>query len=373
MDYVLLFFFFFLIVILLVLGLPYNKTSITDIINKETAQVVRENFKNSSKQDIKNGASTFYDWSRVKSCHKKKDDDNSSCSTEIQEGDFIENKFYIQPVEKQEIIREKADCNTCDITKMKGIDKYVLKSSVPACPDMSKYAPKSMVKSCPDMKDYIKKSEIPPCPQCPNLNDYVLKSQVPAQVECPVCPVCPICPPTYKKIEEDPKFREQIKIYEKNVNKKIEEKYITKEQCKIISNQSFYDGVEHGNKKGIVIGESKGFEKGWEKYHDKINQSKTEPLDEIKNIANTIKNMLTTPPVTTPPLTTPPVEEEYYMTTPPMTTQPVLTTPPTEEEQHRMNNEFHITNPYKNPNKNVSCDSPVYTFENNIPGSTNEK
>ena len=36
-------------------------------------------------------------------------------------------------------------CNRCDITVNKDIDKYVLKSSVPACPDTSKYITKNMM------------------------------------------------------------------------------------------------------------------------------------------------------------------------------------------------------------------------------------
>ena len=381
MDYVLLFFFFFLILILLVLGLPFNQTSLTNIIDKENAQIVRENFKTSSKSDIQNGASTFYDWSKTKSCSNNNDD-----SSDDEQGDYIENKYYIQPVQKTQVIKEKADCNSCDISKMKGIDKYVLKSSVPACPDMSKYALKSMVKSCPDMKDYIKKTEIPPCPQCPNLNDYVLKSQIPSQVkcpECPVCPVCPICPPSYEKIEDDPKVKEHIKKYQKDVNKKLDDKYITKDQCKSISNQAYYDGIQQGNKQGETIGEMKGFEKGWEKYQDKINQSKSEPLEEIKSLTLVIKNMLTpTPPITTVPMTTSPMttvpyqEEQPYITMSPITTSPMttnpMTMPPTPEEKEVMKKEFLIINPYKNPNKNVDCHSNLYTFNNEIPGSTNE-
>ena len=104
-------------------------------------------------------------------------------------------------------------CDSCDILKHKDIKYFTLKSSIPACPDMSGYVKKSEIPPVPDMKDYIKKSEIPPCPSCPDLNDYVPKSSLPAMPECPkcpVCPVCPVCPETYDDITKHPDFKKYI-------------------------------------------------------------------------------------------------------------------------------------------------------------------
>ena len=65
-------------------------------------------------------------------------------------------------------------CRTCDITVNKDIDKYVLKSSVPPCPDMKKFATKNMVGPNINMDDYILKSKIPPCPKV-DMSQYILK------------------------------------------------------------------------------------------------------------------------------------------------------------------------------------------------------
>lgn len=103
----------------------------------------------------------------------------------------------------------QATCDSCDILKHKDIKYFTLKSSVPACPDMSQYVKKSEVPAMPDMKDYIKKSEIPACAKCADLNDYIHKSAIPSNPECPkcpVCPVCPVCPETYDRVEQDPRF-----------------------------------------------------------------------------------------------------------------------------------------------------------------------
>ena len=103
------------------------------------------------------------------------------------------------------------DCRFADITKNVDIDKYVLKSSVPPCPDLTEYAKKNQIPPYPFNKDdWIRKSEIPACPEMPNMDEWIRKSEVPncANLECPKCPVCPIaptCPPT--------------KIVEKNVYK----------------------------------------------------------------------------------------------------------------------------------------------------------
>ena len=84
-------------------------------------------------------------------------------------------------------------CEYCDITLNKNIDKYVLKSSVPPCPDMSDYITKNMINSNVDLNNYILKSEIKPCDKI-DISKYILKSEIPACPTCPICPECPICP-----------------------------------------------------------------------------------------------------------------------------------------------------------------------------------
>ena len=83
----------------------------------------------------------------------------------------------------------KLECPPCKPCKpvcpgaMPDLSKYVLKSSIPPCPQL------------PDMSNYILKSEIPPCPRLPDMSKYVLKSSVPPPIQCPTCPPCPSCPP----------------------------------------------------------------------------------------------------------------------------------------------------------------------------------
>ena len=89
----------------------------------------------------------------------------------------------------------------CPDCKQPDMSKYVLKSSIPPCPQL------------PDLSNYILKSE---CPPVPDLSNYVLKSSIPrqgpvildcskcqkAKGECPPCPRprCPEvkCPPPTK-------------------------------------------------------------------------------------------------------------------------------------------------------------------------------
>lgn len=111
-------------------------------------------------------------------------------------------------------------CYNCDITLNKNIDKYVLKSSVPACPDMSDYVTKNMIPANTNFNDYILKSEVKPCEKV-DISQYILKSEIPACPTCPICPECPICPvcpePTRCKeiheydITDHPDFSKYIK------------------------------------------------------------------------------------------------------------------------------------------------------------------
>jgi len=111
-------------------------------------------------------------------------------------------------------------CRNCDITLNKNIDKYVLKSSVPPCPDMSDYVRKDSIKPDVDLKDWIRKSDIEACPKI-DMNEFIRKSEIPAcapPVTCPVCPTCPKQEPPPKcpdvkefKITEHPDLKDYIK------------------------------------------------------------------------------------------------------------------------------------------------------------------
>jgi hypothetical protein len=252
MDYLIFFFIFIIFLILLIYGLPFKKTYFNNQIADLQKEIVRENFKTSSKTDIKQGASTFYDWGL-----RKKDDVPEECDIEPPRkskscsggkclGDkntYVQNDYYVYPEEKKP---EQPTCGNCDAYKCKNIDRYVLKTSVPPCPDMSEYALKSMVKPCPDLKNYVLKSEIPPCPEQTDLTKYVLKSQVPACPTPVVCPDCPVCPPAYKYIQDDPRFKNWLIHFEDDVEEKINKLYTRKTDCNKSIEESYKKGVEEG-------------------------------------------------------------------------------------------------------------------------------
>lgn len=174
-------------------------------INK--VEYTQENFKESSEEDVEEGASTYYDWG-YKDIVPKEHRANKKGK---RDGYCVENVY----IDKRG--RCKRVMEHCPIWEHPDIDKYVLKSSVPPCPDVSKFAKKSDLCPCVDMKDYIKKSEIPACPKLPDMRDYVLKSEVPAcpDVTCPKCPICPSIPPypkskTIIKIQDHPDFRHYV-------------------------------------------------------------------------------------------------------------------------------------------------------------------
>jgi hypothetical protein len=252
MDYLIFFFIFIIFLILIIYGLPFKRTYFNNQIDNLQEEIVRENFKSSSENDVKQGASTFYDWGLRKEedvpeeCDIEPPLKSKSCSGGKCLGDkntYIQNDYYVYPEEKK---TEQPTCGNCDAYKCKNIDRYVLKSSVPPCPDMSEYALKSMVKPCPDLKDYIRKSEIPPCPEQPDLTKYVLKSQVPACPTPVVCPDCPVCPPAYKYIQDDPRFKNWLIRFEDDVEEKINKLYIRKTDCNKKIEESYKKGIEQG-------------------------------------------------------------------------------------------------------------------------------
>lgn len=176
-------------------------------ITRDNSQNFKENFKESfstpsvsSASDVTAGASELYGWGYTP-IHKEHRKKRRRCPT-------CENTF----IDREDICvlcrGGKRDCRFADITRNVDIDKYVLKSSVPPCPDLTEYAKKNQIPPFPFNKnDYVLKSAIPPCPRMPNMDDYILKSEIPkylrgsfarnnpGNTKCPICPVSPLCPP----------------------------------------------------------------------------------------------------------------------------------------------------------------------------------
>lgn len=78
-------------------------------------------------------------------------------------------------------------CPPCPPCREPDLSKYVLKTTIPPCPQ------------CPDMSQYMLRTE---CPPVPDLSQYVLKSSIPKQqpviLDCSKCNKpkgeCPPCP-----------------------------------------------------------------------------------------------------------------------------------------------------------------------------------
>jgi len=159
----------------------------------------------SAENEISEGASELYGWGfkGIKDDHKDKK--CPKCDNQ-----------YISDKTCNIVIDERNSCKYCDITKNKDIDKYVLKSSVPPCPDMSEYATKSMVQSCPDMNDYMPKSKLSEYCSAywPDRNNYMLKTECTPDNRHKV---------VYKDITKHPDYH----------------KYVSKEHCQKYKNSWF--------------------------------------------------------------------------------------------------------------------------------------
>lgn len=210
-DLIIIFIIFFALVI--IFGL---------ITGSKTNLNVKEYFEPevSTNMDIESGTSSLYKWGLPKEDiiipigeEKSKEKKKEERCKEINKNNSIDN-YYININNKTKSVplqvNEREICKKCDITINKDIDKYVLKSSIPACPDMSEYATKSMINGKEiNVNDYIHKSEIKPCPNI-DMNEYIKKSEIKACPECqkcatcPVCPSCPLCPkcPPMPLVEE---------------------------------------------------------------------------------------------------------------------------------------------------------------------------
>jgi hypothetical protein len=201
---------------LIIIGLYSSEFTPLDLNEKKKIldlNYITENFtpEMSTSTEQSQGAPGLYRWGLPEDnvVIKEKDDSHKckeSCSVDcplkykkIEEKPKL-NKECIEPPKN---INLREVCGSCDITLNKNIDKYVLKSSVPACPDMSEYVTKNMMNTCPDLNDYILKSEIKACEKV-DMSKYILKSQIPACPTCPICPECPICPVCPKQEPQKP-------------------------------------------------------------------------------------------------------------------------------------------------------------------------
>jgi len=240
-------------VLIIIIGLYISEYTPLDLNEKEKILMERFTPSVSSSSDQDEGASGLFNWGLP-------DDDDKKCNHSCKPSCPVQcpqkcpspppppkpvEKCAPMPVNNNEI------CTKCDITLNKDLNKYVLKSSIPACPDMSEFVTKNMVNANPDLSDYILKTEIKPCdkvdvtkyilkseiPHCDkvDISQYILKSSVPACPTCPICPECPICPviPAQQKckevheysIKDHPDMSKYISLAEVN------EKYVLKDKA----------------------------------------------------------------------------------------------------------------------------------------------
>ena len=250
-------------VFLIIIGLYVSEFTPVDLDKKESIlklKYITENFNPiiSTTDDQGEGSSELYNWPLPDDTTYTEPACENTCNHTCNETCQPECPQKCPPPPKQECVQPKPppkpdcpvkksneSCYNCDIIKNKDIDKYVLKSSVPSCPDMSEYITKNMMNAHPDLKDYILKSEIKPCEKI-DTSQYILKSQIPACPSCPICPecpICPVCPPPQKckeineyNITEHPNLKDYIS------NLDLNEKYMLKNDCKY-SNPNLKDYI----------------------------------------------------------------------------------------------------------------------------------
>ena len=155
MDYIIIFFVFIIFLVLLIFGLPKAELSFNDQVQDLESKQIRENFKTSSYQDSSEGASTFFDWKAYSSQphptsedskhHQKPKPKPKKRNCLDDDSNYVQNDYNIYPLVKETVVKKPLDCSKCDALKCNNIDKYVLKSSVPPCPDLSQFALKSMI------------------------------------------------------------------------------------------------------------------------------------------------------------------------------------------------------------------------------------
>ena len=229
-------------ILVIILGLYLSDKTPLDKSERAAIQAKMNDVENAietfvSRSDVAEqaaGASEYYKWGMPDEVYDEEERPRTTCSKPV--ATTTCNFCTTSPCSGAPKSRYDEVCHTCDITQNKDIDKYVLKSSVPACPDMSNFVAKNQMNSCPDLKDYVLKSEIKACEKV-DMNQYIKKSEIPPCPTCPTCPECPICPvcpkpvapPKCKQIfeyaiSEHPDFSKyQLKSEQKAVAAEIEE------------------------------------------------------------------------------------------------------------------------------------------------------
>jgi hypothetical protein len=172
-------------VFIIILGLYISEYTPLDLDQKQ--KILMENFTStSSSSDQNEGATELYGWgipdnNTYNSCdHKCTKSCPTTCTQKCQTPPPPPPPpSPPKPVETCNPVPQNNNevCMNCDITMNKNINKYILKSSVPACPDMSEYITKNMMNANPDLSDYILKSNIKACDKV-DLTQYMLKSEV---------------------------------------------------------------------------------------------------------------------------------------------------------------------------------------------------
>ena len=114
--------------------------------------------------DISSGSSTLYNWSKsgnLATAIRAPETCEEATPEPAAEETCVEPAPVPNSCEEEDNCVEPINtsnyrmCRTCDITVNKDIDKYVLKSSVPPCPNMKNFATKNMVGPNVNMNDYI--------------------------------------------------------------------------------------------------------------------------------------------------------------------------------------------------------------------------
>jgi hypothetical protein len=232
---------FILFVFLIIIGLYVSEYTPLDLNEKDKILSLNisdiEHFSPSvsNGNSISEGASRYYSWGlpdnnvyNLNKCDHKCDHKClPECPHKCLPSNITINNCTAPPPD----INLNHVCSKCDITLNKDIDKYILKNSVPPCPDMSEYVTKNMINSSPDLNDYILKSEIKPCEKV-DLKNYILKSQIPPCPTCPICPECPICPICPPK-EECKKIYQYDIIEHPKINKYISKDDVNKNYVKL--------------------------------------------------------------------------------------------------------------------------------------------
>ena len=193
-----------IILVLFLLGLVGTKYLTFDTSNDNPYVVENLVVPNvASSGEVSGGSSELYGWGYTPITKPKANPTSRNCPS-------CKHVYIDNPDTCNTCQSGPKDCRYADITRNVDIDKYVLKSSIPPCPDLTEYAKKNQIPPYPFNKtDWVLKSSIPPCPPMQRLDNYVLKSSIvkqecPKIPECPSCPLVPNCKPNIKVVTPSP-------------------------------------------------------------------------------------------------------------------------------------------------------------------------